>query len=374
MEKKKIVLKDELFNKQSVRFISKRIKKVFHDFDENSFVKDILDKFPELELKQRIIWITENLKKYLVSDYQVACNLLIKSLPDELDLNKTDNDFGYFILSPYWEFVGKYGCNNEHLDFSLWVLEVFTKRFSMESAIRPFLKKYPKQTMVYIEKWSKNDNYHVRRLASEWIRPNLPWSGKIDIWIWPTLSILDNLFTDHAQYVLRSVANNLNDITKLSPKSVIEKLQNWRSQNIQSEKNMWFLIRHALRSELKNANKSALWLLWYEKSDIKFSDFKMLKKLVNIWENAQFSFKIFSKKNQKLLIKYNLYFVTASGKLSSKVFNIWNKQMKKWENINIFKKHPLKKMTTKKLYKGKHFVEIVINGEVFWKWDFELLV
>jgi len=37
----------------------------------------------------------------------------------------------------------------------------------MESAIRPFLKKYPKQTMVYIEKWSKNDNYHVRRLASE---------------------------------------------------------------------------------------------------------------------------------------------------------------------------------------------------------------
>jgi len=101
MEKKKIVLKDELFNKQSVRFISKRIKKVFHDFDENSFVKDILDKFPELELKQRIIWITENLKKYLVSDYQVACNLLIKSLPDELDLNKTDNDFGYFILSPY---------------------------------------------------------------------------------------------------------------------------------------------------------------------------------------------------------------------------------------------------------------------------------
>jgi|TARA_Y100001960_G_C14734217_1_gene859374 3-methyladenine DNA glycosylase AlkC len=45
----------------------------------------------------------------------------------------------------------------------------------MEFAIRTFLKNFPEKTMEYIQIWSKNENYHVRRLASEGIRPNLPW-------------------------------------------------------------------------------------------------------------------------------------------------------------------------------------------------------
>jgi 3-methyladenine DNA glycosylase AlkC len=67
------------------------------------------------------------------------------------------------------------------LDFSLKSFEEFTKRFSMEFAIRPFLKKYPKETLKYVKKWSVSDNYHIRRFACEGTRPNLPWGGKVDI-------------------------------------------------------------------------------------------------------------------------------------------------------------------------------------------------
>ena len=38
----------------------------------------------------------------------------------------------------------------------------------------------------------------------------------------------------------------------------------------------------------------------------------------------------------------------------------------------ISKKHPLKLMTTKALYPGKYFVELMINGNSFGKKEFEL--
>ena len=179
---------------------------------------------------------------------------MIQSLPEELDNNKTDDDFGSFILSPYGEFVAEYGCCEKYLDFSLECFEIFTKRFSMEFAIRPFLKKYPRETLKYVRKWSVSDNYHVRRFASEGIRPNLPWWWKLELWVETTLKILDNLFTDHTQYVLRSVANNLNDITKIDSDIVITRLLEWKKWWKQNEKNMLFLITHSLRTQIKSWN------------------------------------------------------------------------------------------------------------------------
>ena len=229
MEKEKKLLKDLLFNKQKVTFLSSLIKKVYSEFDENNFIHDTIIKFPDLELKERIHHIKEKLKIYLPDNYVSAVHVMLKSLPPELDVDKTDNDYGYFILSPFWEYVSEYWCYSEYLDFSLSSLEEFTKRFSMEFAIRPFLKKYPNETLKYVEKWSKNQNYHVRRLASEWIRPNLPWWGKIDIGIQNIFHILDNLFSDHTSYVFRSVANNMNDISKIDSKAVLQKLSEWKN-------------------------------------------------------------------------------------------------------------------------------------------------
>jgi 3-methyladenine DNA glycosylase AlkC len=47
------------------------------------------------------------------------------------------------------------------------VLEILTKRFSMEFAIRPFFQTFPSETLKQMEIWSTSDNYHVRRFASE---------------------------------------------------------------------------------------------------------------------------------------------------------------------------------------------------------------
>jgi hypothetical protein len=48
------------------------------------------------------------LKKYLPDDYETAVNIMLASLPIELDRSKEDDDFGMFILSPYGEYLAEY--------------------------------------------------------------------------------------------------------------------------------------------------------------------------------------------------------------------------------------------------------------------------
>ena len=91
----------------------------------------------------------------------------------------------------------------------------------------------------------------MRRLASEGIRLNLPWSGKLDIGLENIFMIYDRLFCDTTRYVVRSVANGMNDISKTHPQAVLEKLAEWKKSGKQSESEMQFLIQHALRSLIK---------------------------------------------------------------------------------------------------------------------------
>ena len=185
---------------------------MYPDFSNQAFQQEVLAKFPELELLERIYWIRDILKKHLPSQYRAAVNILLNSLPPALDPTKSDDDFGDFIYAPYGYFVATYGCTKSELDFSLAALKQLTTRFSVEGPIRFFLNKFPQQTLVELIKWTQDGHYHVRRLASEGTRPALPWAQKINISYTDAIPILDNLYTDSTRFVTRSVANHVNDI------------------------------------------------------------------------------------------------------------------------------------------------------------------
>ena len=93
----KVLLKDILFNKTKVEQIAGEIHRVHPSFKKSGFVVDVVNRFPELELKARISWITECLKKYLPGDYKRAVNILLIALPAPNNPDLTDNDFGDFI-------------------------------------------------------------------------------------------------------------------------------------------------------------------------------------------------------------------------------------------------------------------------------------
>ncbi len=173
-------LKDQLFNKQKVEYLSGLIKNIYPDFLNEEFEKDILEKFPELELKQRISHISDMLKKYILdkTDFEISTNILIKSLPEVIENWEMDNNFWDFIFCPYSNFVAKFWCNKKDLAFSLNALEKMTSNFSCEYAIRFFLNEFENEAFEKMLKWSKSENYHHKRLSSEWSRINLPWGVK----------------------------------------------------------------------------------------------------------------------------------------------------------------------------------------------------
>ena len=69
------------------------------------------------------------------------------------------------------DYVGVYG--REHFDESLAALRYLTRFSSGEFAIREFLRLDLPRALAMMERWSRDENEHVRRLASEGCRPRL---------------------------------------------------------------------------------------------------------------------------------------------------------------------------------------------------------
>jgi 3-methyladenine DNA glycosylase AlkC len=372
----KFSLKDYLFNKSKVEGIASEIEKHYLKFKKTEFVKTVVSKFPELELKQRITWISDNFKKFLPNDFRTATTILLNSLPNELDPEKTDDDFGEFILAPYAEFIAKNGCNEKDLKFSLSSLKEITKRFSVEDAIRYFINAFSEETMKELLEWSKDKNYHVRRLSSEGTRPKLPWSQKINIDPVDVIPILDNLYSDKTRYVTRSVANHVNDISKTNPNLVLKTLERWQKSKIQSSKEMDYIINHSLRTLVKLGNKDAINFLGFSHDPkIEISDFKLKSNKVKLNDNLEFNLTLNANKDENLIVDYVIYF---KGKKENgnnkKVFKLKKFSLKKNKSIVLSKKHKMRGgMTTRKLIPGLHKVEIQVNGKKLGVKEFELI-
>lgn len=367
-------LKDHLFNKEKVNKIAGEIKAVYPEFQARKFSTKVLNKFPEQELMERVYWIRDCLREFLPEDYQAAVEILLESLPPPCDPALSDDDFGDFIYSPYSYFVAEYGCEKEYLLFSLRALRHMTMRFSVEGPIRFFINKYPRETMEKLTKWTRDSHYHVRRLSSEGTRPFLPWAKKIHIPYEDVVEILNILHADKTRFVTRSVANHMNDLSKIDPKMVIKMLKVWRKLGWQEEKELDFITRHSLRTLVKDGNPNALKLLGYSAKEIEVSPVKLKKKNIKVGESVEFEFSITSTSNkpQDLMIDYVLHFQKSNGSLAPKTHKISKKSIGPKETLQINKNHPLKLMTTRKLHPGVHKIELQINGQKFGECEFKL--
>ena len=364
---KKFSLKDDLFNAQKVGKIALEIHSVYPAFNIDAFKKEVLGAFTKLELKERIIHIRNMLKKYLPDNYIDATNILLAALPPELDTKKSDDDFGDFIYASYSDYVATYGCTEEYLDFSLEALQDMTKRFSVEYAIRDFINLYSEKTLAMLYACTLSENYHERRLASEGLRPKLPWAKKLILDYNEPLKHLDNLFYDNTRYVTRSVANHLNDIAKIDAPLVIETLKRWKALGKQDLKEMDYIINHALRTLVKRGDEDALLLLGYVKNpNIEVRDLILDENEVSIGDALFFNLTIEAKEDTELMVDYLIHFKTKLGTLSPKVHKLKRISLEKGEKITLKKKHPFKaNMSTRTLYEGDHMVEVQINGVVY---------
>lgn len=367
-------LKDQLFNPAKVSYLAELIVAVYPGFAQQSFHQEVISAFPELELKERITHITNCLCNYLPDDYPEALTIILESLPLELDPSKTDDDFGDFIFSPLSLYVALYGCQADYLDMSLRGLKELTKRFSAEYAVRYFINAFPDETLAFLLECATDENYHVRRWASEGTRPKLPWAQKVSIDYGQPLPILAILYADKTRYVTRSVANHLNDISKLNPTLVIDTLKGWIESQKQTEQEMAFIVKHALRTLTKQGHQNALNLIGFDtKPDIAISNFSTSTPQVKVGDAFEFSLDICSNKSQKLLVDYLMYFASDGKKPTQKVFKLKQIELKNGETVTLKKKHPMRLMTTRRLTLGEHKIVLQVNGQTFDSLIFELI-
>lgn len=161
------------------------------------------------------------------------------------NLNETGMFTNFYWIMPIGKFVQKYGLEN--LNISLDAIAEITKRNTGEYAIRPYIRKYPKETLKRLTQWAKSDNFHLRRLASEGLRPKLPWASKLDLFIVdpkPVFAILELLREDQVKFVQKSVANHLTDYLKVNPAPTRLLIDAWKKSE---NKNTQWIIKHATR-------------------------------------------------------------------------------------------------------------------------------
>ncbi len=360
----KFSLKDALFNETKVKYLADLFVAADRSFNKKQFVREVVKKFPELELKARIGWMADVLTRYLPTYPSEAMRLIVRALPPELDPSLSDDDFGQFILAPLGEYVVRHGCTNEYVEQALDTLYEITKRFSMEDAIRTFLNVYPTETLARLDVWVGDSNYHVRRLVSEGTRPLLPWSRRLSLDYQVPIKYLDILYADRTRYVTRSVANHLNDISKKDPELVIVTLTRWQKEGNQDQKELDWITKHALRTLIKKGNQDALQLIGFGRADgCRVTDLSLKEKTLKRGDRFEFSCTVEADGDTALLVDYVIDFVKVRGATKPKVFKLKQVTLKAWEAVVLQKFHHLKAdATTFTVRPGVHTLTIQVNG------------
>ncbi|MFS4582736.1 hypothetical protein [Phaeobacter sp. C3_T13_0] len=365
-------LKDQLFNREKIRYLAGLFTAADTTFDPDRFEVDVMAELPKLELKQRITLIAEVLVRHLPEDLEDAAPILLGALPPPLDPSLSDDDFGDFIFAPLGEFVVLRGLDTAP-DLSLRLLSEITQRFSMEWAIRPFLNRWTDQTLAEMKCWVTSGNYHVRRLVSEGTRPRLPWGQSVPLTLSQPLSLLDQLHSDPTRYVTRSVANHLNDISKKDPDLVLAQLRHWHAAGQQRPAELAWMTAHALRGLIKAGHNGAMQMLGYDPETPVTAKLALSDDPVRVGGALQFDCHLDAPAGTPLLVDYRLHFQRPGGKISAKVFKL--KQTTGSDNgTTLSKRHPLKAgASTFTLVPGAHRLELLVNGRVRAELNFDLL-
>lgn len=370
----KFSLKDHLFNPHTVGQLAAEYAGALPDFDPARFQAEALSGFAERELLARLEWMADCLEGQLAGDFPTMAVQLEAAMPVRLDPGLKDDDFGQFIHALPGILAVRHGLE-AHRDRALDLLHQATQRFSMEFYIRPFLNRWPDETLARLAQWAEDPNYHVRRLVSEGTRPKLPWAKSVQLQTAQRLPLLEKLHSDPTRYVTRSVANHLNDISKTEPDVVTEVLQSWGDAGRQGPRELAWMTRHALRSLVKQGHQGALALLGYRGDIVVEAVLTLDADSYRIGERLGFHCVLTAPQDLPVLVDYRIIFARPGGKTAEKVFKLKATEIGATQAVTLSKQHLLKRdATTFTWHAGFHELVVQVNGQDVAKAGFEVVL
>ncbi len=234
----------DAFGEELAILLAQKIVAIHRNFETKEFIQCVKRDVAGQSYTKRVGIIADTLKRYLPEDYVKAVEVLMRILGPE-NIEEIGMFTNFYWLMPVGKFIEKYGL--DHFNVSIKAIEEVTKRNTGEYAIRPFARKYPEKTLGVCKKWARSKNFHLRRLASEGLRPKLPWAPKLDTWNLdpqPVFKILEILKEDKVKFVKKSVANHLRDWGKVNPKEAMKIIDHWsKSKNDHTK----WILKHAQR-------------------------------------------------------------------------------------------------------------------------------
>ena len=347
-------LKNMFFTQESLGKFIEAIRQVYLDFDGESFLSLIhTPQWEGMELKERMRHTTKCLGKTLPPDYRSALDILKKAAP----LVKG------FEAASLPDFVEVYGLGD--WEASLPALKHFTRYFSSEFSVRPFLDEDPDRAMALMLECAEDNEENVRRFASEGCRPRLPWAMALPRFKkdpGPILPVLEKLKNDPSEFVRRSVANNLNDISKDHPEVVLDLAEKWLGRSASTD----WIVKQACRTLLKTGNTRAMRLFGFgDPSSLHIRNLRFSRDEISIGEDIHFFFDldVEEKESSRVRLEYRVDYAKSQGKRSKKIFQISENDY--MPGRYAFKrKQTFEDMSTRKHYPGEHRIAVVVNGKI----------
>ncbi len=366
-------------SKHTVELLADHLAASSPSFPRRRFVRAALKGLTELELKARIIHVADALADALPKPFPRAAAII-----QGANASAPETGPSLFAYWPLCTFVERYGT--DHFDESFAVMHGLTRLASCEFAIRPLLDREPERAFTVLRRWAEDRDPHVRRLVSEGTRPRLPWGPRLKALQRdpsPSIPLLDRLYDDDELYVRRSVANHLNDISKDHPDLAVEIAGRWRGRGRgaapgtdpgakrAAPRSEW-VIRHALRSLVKQGHTGALTLLGFGPAKLDLDAFELSTRRLRFGDTMGLHLEIHALADADLVIDYAVHHLKANGTLSPKVFKWATRQVKRGERLVLDKRHRIRPISTRRYYPGAHRCEVLINGESLAIEDFEL--
>ena len=344
-----------------IGLVSDHFGEVYPSFPRQAFARRVLDdNWPSLELKQRFAHLATCLRAVLPAAWPQALEIAASVADRQADERGEKLSFEYLFLA---DFVAQYGLEDPEL--AIPALERITRWTSAEFAVRPFIKRYPELMYPQMLAWSAHPSAMVRRLSSEGFRPRLPWGMGIPALKKdpsPILPVLERLKNDPAETVRRSVANNLNDISKDHPALALSLATQWQGQSPETD----WVVRHALRGLLKKGHAEALSTFGFEQN-LPLVSLKLLEcePTVAIGQRFHFACSISNESNETVSVRleYAIDYLTSSGKTSQKVFLIKHLELAAGQSEDFYKNQRFTDFTTRKHYPGRHRLGLLLNGQ-----------
>lgn len=340
------------------------------DFPLAAFKRGLVKQLQPLELKQRVELVCERLARQLPSDFETLSPIL-HELPHHWNFGEPDNALRGFAAWPVIDLVPR--CGIEHPTLALPLLARLTHLFTAEFAVRPFIARYPQQSLGYLENCCDSPDEHIRRWASEGSRPLLPWGMHlVEIRDNPhmTASLLEKLRKDPSKYVQKSVANHLNDVGKHHPDHLVATCTRWLKEE---HPNSNWICKHALRTRLKLGDSRVFPLLGFDNPDA--VEVSQLQLSANPAKNElAMALQLVnpSKKRVKFRLDYGLELPRSGDKKGYFVFRWGEHELDPSESISLQGKHSFRPLSTRRYYPGHCRLDIRLNGKVREQADFVL--